>query len=157
MYPTACTYISFYLFQWNQIKCGVLTECKPAHVAPRALKRRRVIRMAAEEKGFRLDTLRRLSHFQRAHLLGRPPGSLILSSISPHYWQKPLSQHIVASHTVGSINLSAWQQQPIAHWDAPSPFWPGISCFSCSWLRSRGQDGGLLCCRQTVWEPDSAA
>ena len=60
---------------------------------------------------------------------GLPAGSSFRTSISHHYWQKQESQLIVASHTVGSINMSARQQHPIAHWDAP-PYWPGISCFS---------------------------
>lgn len=37
-----------------------------------------------------------LSHFQHSHWLSRPAGSLILASISPHYWQKQQSQLLVA-------------------------------------------------------------
>lgn len=37
-----------------------------------------------------------LSHFQHSHWLSRPAGSLILASISPHYWQRQQSQLLVA-------------------------------------------------------------
>ena len=38
-----------------------------------------------------------------------------------------------------SINLSAWQQHPIAHWDAP-PFWAGSSRLSVTGSERTWQD-----------------
>lgn len=131
-----CLHVYIYLFSPNmitEIKSNVRPEWETC--GSLSLSKEKVYEWWAcwRRREFSSWHIRWLSHFQHAHWLSLPAGSLILSTISPHYWQKQQSQLIVALHTVGSINLSAWQQHPIAHWDTP-PVWPGISYFSGSRL-----------------------